>query len=86
MTPLYAPAIAYIGKSSTYHTERGRLREYYNLLVRSRVDSNTFTIGPPYALVDLNPMPESTFYPVRDFVFGLCIAWVGGGGVGLRCF
>jgi hypothetical protein len=27
--------------------------------VHSRVDSITFTIGNPYARVDLNPMPES---------------------------
>jgi hypothetical protein len=31
--------------------------------VHSRVDSNTFTIGQPYARVDLNPMPESTLSP-----------------------
>jgi hypothetical protein len=30
--------------------------------VHSRVDSNTFTMNNPIG-VDLNPMPESTFYP-----------------------
>ncbi len=31
--------------------------------VHSRVDSNTFTMGNPYARVDLNPIPESTLSP-----------------------
>jgi hypothetical protein len=31
--------------------------------VLSRVDYNTFTMGQPYARVDLNPMPEPTLSP-----------------------
>jgi hypothetical protein len=31
--------------------------------VHSRVDSNTFYHGQPYARVDLNPTPESTLSP-----------------------
>jgi hypothetical protein len=35
--------------------------------VNSRVDSNTVTVlWATYARVDLNPMPESTLFPVRD--------------------
>ncbi len=40
----------------------------YNLTlyVPSRVDSNTFYHGQTYAMVDLNPMPESTLSPALD--------------------
>jgi hypothetical protein len=38
--------------------------------VHTRVDSNTLTMSN-HATVDLNPIPESTFSPVRDFGFGL---------------
>jgi len=51
--------------------------------VNSRVDSKHIYLGPPYASVDLNPMPESTlnlcqsrlYPPVRDFGFGLSVRY-----------
>jgi hypothetical protein len=46
-----------------------------SLYVHSRVDSNTFTKGNPYARVDLNLICQSRLYsPVRDFGFGLWLA------------
>ncbi len=30
--------------------------------------------GEPYAKLDVNPVPESTLSPFRDFGFGLCIS------------
>ncbi len=39
--------------------------------VLSRVDSNTFTNGQPYARVDLNLCESRLHPPVRDFGFGL---------------
>jgi hypothetical protein len=46
--------------------------------VNSRVDSHTFTIGQPFARVDLNHMPESTLSPsqgVLDLASGHCVQW-----------
>jgi hypothetical protein len=45
----------------------------YNNLTLCPLQSRLQNIyhGQPYARVDLNPMPESTYLPLRDFGFGL---------------